>query len=48
LAAAFACIKSDFSVISSMSAFSVAGLRSASLAVTPNHLVKNTMEASDE
>src|SRR5438445_8750499 len=40
--AAFACIKRDFSAISSISDFSLAGHLSASLSVTPNHRV-NTM-----
>src|SRR5258708_33723736 len=44
-AAAFACIKSDFAVIASMSAFSRARFRSASLSVTPNHLVRDTIES---
>jgi hypothetical protein len=44
LIAAFVCIRRDFSAIALMSACSVATLLSASLSVTPNHLVNNTME----
>ena len=43
LAAAFACIKRTLSAISSMSDCSRARFRSASLPVTPNHLVRNSM-----
>jgi hypothetical protein len=38
-------LKRDFLVISSMSDFSLVRFRSASLSVTPNHLVRNTMES---
>src|SRR6266705_4324618 len=47
-AAALACIKIDFSTIASISAFSRAGFRSASLSVTACHLVRNTMEVSQK
>src|SRR5712672_1949279 len=43
-AAAFLCSRRVFSTISSISDFSLARFRSASLPVTPNHLIRNNMQ----